>query len=230
MLMEGTGLYIGLLILIIFIVYATSKICLGSLLKRAKLPAWKGYVPIYSTYVLVDLLEMKKSIFFLTLIPILNLYFYNLIMAKFLEGFSLDSKDSIWYLIIPMYKFPELVFRKPKFTLNAYDLTEEFVSNQKALFDKPIEEKEPVNIDNNQNANNFENNLVDTEPNIYETTITEEEKHQTTYVEAPKEEEKKEEKPIIQPLDDGRLKLCPKCNTKLTAGAETCFMCGYHFD
>ena len=39
-----------------------------------------------------------------------------------------------------MYKFPELVFKKPRFILNEYDLTSAFMESQKALFEKPKEE------------------------------------------------------------------------------------------
>ena len=45
-----------------------------------------------------------------------------------------------------MYKFPELVFKNPKFTLHLYDNTEEFIHNEKSLFEKEknVEEVKPV--------------------------------------------------------------------------------------
>lgn len=260
MLLEGTSIYFWLIILVFLIVYITVKICLGNLLKRAKQEAWKGYVPFYTTYVLVDLLGLKKSVFYMSLIPFVNLYYYNIIVAKLLEGFNLNPKDSIWYIVIPMYKFPELVFRRPKFKLNEYDLTNEFIETQNALFNKSqdelpdsielidvhkeIEKKmeqeansyttdsgiviEPNNY--NQTINDVGSIYNDNAENVYTHNTTEEEEKQMTYVEAPEPEEEKVQKPIIQPFEEGRGKVCPNCGTKLAPGATTCFMCGHHFN
>lgn len=247
MLMEGTGIYWCLLILVFFAVYITVKVCLGSLLKRAKEQAWKGYVPFYSGYVLVELLGLKKQVFYMSLIPFVNLYYFNIIIAKLLEGFGMDPKDSIWYVLIPMYKFPELVFKRPKFRLNEYDLTNEFIETQNVLFNKSVEElpEEIQLVDVNKaieekqaetiiQPSNFEqpmsNNMNNIMPNnsadnVYTNEISEDEKKKVTYVEAV-QEEKKEEKPIIQPLDNGKPKVCPNCGATLAPTATACFMCG----
>ena len=78
MLMEDTAKYFWLLFLVFLIVYIAVKLSLGALLKRAKEKAWKAYIPIYTTYVLVDLLNLKKTYFWLSLIPFVNLYFLNI--------------------------------------------------------------------------------------------------------------------------------------------------------
>ncbi len=140
MLMEGTGKYFGFLFLVFLIVYVTVKISLATLLKRAKEQSWKGYVPIYTTYVLVELLNLKKNVFYMSLIPIVNLYYFYIIIGKLLEGFKLNSKEAIWFVVFPMYKFPELAFKKPKFALNEYELTEGFIQSQNLLFKKEAEE------------------------------------------------------------------------------------------
>ena len=63
---EGTGKYFLILFIVLFIVYMTVKICLGKLFKEAKIPAWKAYVPFYNRLVLVELLDIKKSVFYKT--------------------------------------------------------------------------------------------------------------------------------------------------------------------
>lgn len=144
---EGTGKYFLILFMVFFIVYITVKICLGKLFKEAKLPVWKAYVPFYNRLVLTNLLDLKKSVFYKTLIPIGNLYYYNIIIKELLKAYKLNPKESIWFIIIPMYKFPELVFKHPKFMLHMYDETEEFINNQNVLFEtnhkKTIQESEP---------------------------------------------------------------------------------------
>ena len=103
--------------------------------------AWKGYIPFYSTYVLVKKLDLKTSVFYMTFIPLLNLYYYNIIIKKLLEVFAQNTDDSIWYILVPMYKFPELVFKNPIYVQeNSYDLTNQFIAAQDELFNKPKEE------------------------------------------------------------------------------------------
>ena len=74
---EGTGKYFLLLFIVLFIVFITVKICLGKLFKEMKIPAWKAYVPFYNRLILVDILDLKKNIFYKTLIPFYNLYWYK---------------------------------------------------------------------------------------------------------------------------------------------------------
>lgn len=142
---EGTGKYFLMLFIVFFIVYLTVKICLGKLFKSAKLPAWKAYVPFYNRLVLTDLLDLKRSVFYKTLIPFGNLYYYNIIIKELLKAYKLNPKESIWFIVIPMYKFPELVFKHPKFMLHMYDDTEEFINNQNVLFETNPKEVTPVN-------------------------------------------------------------------------------------
>ena len=143
---EGTGKYFLIIFLIILVVYMTKKICLYFLFKRSKIAPYKALIPIYATYTLVDMLNMKKSIFYLCLIPVINIFFYYQIHKELLVAFGQDKEEAIWYTLIPMYKFPELVFKKPHFILDEYDLTNEFITSQKALFEKPQEEL-PYKID-----------------------------------------------------------------------------------
>ena len=159
--MEGTGKYFLIIIIIFLIVYLTVKICLSFLLKKMKEKSWKAYSPFYTTLVLVQTLQMPQKTFYLTLIPFLRFKYYNQIIKKLLEGFGLPSNDSLEYILIPMYKFPELVVKNPHFRLNEYDLTEKFVDSQKALFEKEPEDLTPE--DNNeliQTNNNFTQNII----------------------------------------------------------------------
>ena len=215
---EGTGIYFLLLFLIFFIVYLTTKICLGILFKNLKIPAWKAYIPFYGTLILVDLLDMKKSVFYKTLIPFVNLYYYKIIIEQLLQAYQLNPKEAIWFIIIPMYKFPELVFKHPKFMLHMYDETEQFLVNQNELFGEEIKVK-PNNYEQtlNNNLNNDEQNTV------YFNKALQPDERKETIIEA-KQEEKKEVKPII--IDKSKPKVCPNCGTKLSPDATTCFLCG----
>ena len=222
---EGTGIYFLILFLILFIVYLTTKVCLGILFKQIKIPAWKAYIPFYGTLILVDILEMKKSVFYKTLIPFVNLYYYKIIIAELLKVYNLNSDEAIWFIIIPMYKFPELVFKHPKFMLHMYDETEEFIVNQNELFESNQKEVKvkPNNYDQIPNPNDQINNQSDEQNTVYFNKSLEPDERKETIIEA-KNEKKKEEKPIIN--DKSKPKVCPNCGTKLSPEATTCFLCG----
>lgn len=235
---EGTGKYFLILFLIFFIVYLTVKICLSKLFKEARVQSWKAFIPIYNGLVLTDLLDLKRTIFFKTLIPFANLYYYKVIIAELLKVYNLNPKEAIWFVLIPMYKFPELVFKNPKFTLHMYDDTEEFIHNQNTLFEEEqtvdnvpaqsgeilidpkiysqvndtVQEEPPVNLYTKENPDN-----------VYSNQSLNQDERQETVIEA-KEEKPKEEKPIV--VDNSRPKVCPKCGTKLSPNATTCFLCG----
>lgn len=235
---EGTGKYFLMLFIVLFIVYITVKICLGKLFKGANIPAWKAYIPFYNRLVLVDLLDLKKTIFYKTLIPFANLSYYNIIIKELLKAYKLDPKESIWFILVPMYKFPELVFKKPKFILHMYDNTEEFISNQNILFEtNPEGLNQNIQVDNtiiNPNLYNQIDSAVTEKPpvNLYDNeskdsvflnkSLEPDERHETV-IEA-KQEVKQEEKPIV--VDNSKPKVCPKCGTKLAPTANVCFLCG----
>lgn len=248
---EGTGKYFLMLFLVFFIVYITVKICLGKLFKDAKLPVWKAYVPFYNRLVLTDLLDLKRSVFLKTLIPFGNLYYYNIIIKELLKAYKLDPRESIWFIAIPMYKFPELVFKHPKFMLHMYDATEEFINNQNVLFETNTKEISPENnlqtspinvqppvtkngvVINPESYNQIQN-VVTEEPsiniynsenndNVFSNDALEPDERQETIIEA-KKQEVKQEKPIF--VDKSKPKVCPNCGTKLAPTATTCFLCG----
>ena len=221
--LEGTGKYFLILFIIFFIVYLTVKICLSKLFKEAKIESWKAYIPFYNRLVLIKLLDLKKSLFYKTLIPIVNLYYYKIIISELLKAYKMDPKDAIWFIIIPMYKFPELVFKHPKFMLHMYDETEEFIVNQNALFDSDKKENIQVNP-KNYNQTPQINNPNDEQNTVYFNKSLEPDERKETFIEAKAKEEKKEEKPIV--IDKSKPKVCPNCGTKLSPDATTCFLCG----
>ncbi len=147
---EGTGKYFLLIFLVLLIVYITKKISLYFIFKKTKTEPYKALIPIYTTISLVDMLDMKKKVFYMCLIPGINLFYYYQIYKQLLLAFGQDDRDAIWYVLIPMYKFPELAFKNPHFILNEYDLTSGFIQSQNALFetdkDKLPDKIELVNL------------------------------------------------------------------------------------
>lgn len=246
---EGTGKYFLLLFLFYFIVYIIVKICLSNIFKRAREKGWKAFIPIYNKLVLCEILDLKKSVFYKTLIPFVNLYYFYVIISRMLEVFEFDKKGAILFLIFPMYKFPELIFKNPNYKLHMYDETEKFIHNEKSLFEKEEDVVPDIDIvsQNIQNSNqtttsinqddmiinptgynqfNQSNSqaLYQNSDSVFTNETLEPDDRKETYIEAKKEEEKKEVNPILSTA--GRPKVCPKCGTKLEATAKVCFFCG----
>lgn len=232
---EGTEKYFFIIFLIFFIVYIIVKVCLSKLFKEAKISGWKAYIPIYNKKVLVEMLELKKSVFYKTLIPIGNLYYYYIIISRMLEVYNMNKKEAIWFLLVPAYKFPELILKKPQYRLHMYDDTEEFIQNENTLFvDEKQNKQEPqINttvveeIEYNQMPDiNYNQQMTPKElmDNVFNNSTLEPDKKQETYIEAKKEEIKEEVNPIM--TDNGKPRVCPNCGTKVDKLAKVCFFCG----
>lgn len=217
MLFEGTAKYFWMLFGLYLIIVLTVKLCLMHFFKDMKISSYKVFIPFYNRLLLVDKLELNRFVFYMTLVPFANLYYYNIIIQKLLEAYNLDSKESILFIVMPMYKFPEMVFKNPKYMLHMYDETEKFIPNETTLFatEPAVEEvpaEENVEVQPEQKKDNvFSNESL--EPDLKKETIVE-----------AKQEEEVVKKPIT--YDDNRPKVCPKCGTKLEPTADMCFFCG----
>ena len=218
---EGTEKYFWLILIIFLIVFITVKISLAYIFKSAKIPSWKAFIPFYNRLVLTDKLDLKRSVFFMTLIPFVNLYYYYIIIEKLLEAYNLNSKEAIYFILIPMYKFPELVFKRPSFMLHMYDNTEAFINNEKTLY-----EKESIVEPSQENSLEGQNEM----PNLYaadtvfSNSSLEPDEKKETIIEA--KEETKEE--TVNPINiaSDKQQVCPNCGTKLEQSAQVCFFCG----
>jgi ribosomal protein L40E len=228
---EGTGKYFIMLFITYIIIVLVVKISLSTLFEKANIKGWKAFVPIYNKYLLIEKLDLNKKLFFMTLVPFVNLYYYNIIIERMLEAFEQNSKESILFLIVPLYKFPELALKNPIFKLHLYDNTEEFIHNEKSLFEQQkVEEINNVNMNGNiiinpntynQTGEKIENPYNDT---VFSNKSLEPDERKETYIEAKQENQKQETNPIT--VNNLRPKVCPKCGTKLEPTAKTCFFCG----
>ena len=119
---EGTGKYFIMLFITYIIIVLVVKISLSTLFEKANIKGWKAFVPIYNKYLLIEKLDLNKKLFFMTLVPFVNLYYYNIIIERMLEAFEQNSKESILFLIVPLYKFPELAIKNPIFKVDLLDI------------------------------------------------------------------------------------------------------------
>ena len=170
--------------------------------------SWKAFVPIYCKYELIKLLGLDTKIVFKTLIPIINLYYFNIIIKKLLEVTSNDPVESIWYLIFPMYKFPEMILRNPSFNF-AQRVEEPVISNQ------TVDELLEISDDNVEPLFNVNKDSGVYVPSTNEPQI------------------KEEDELIVNPSQStetmNTLNICPNCNAILKEKVNTCPTCGFKF-
>lgn len=227
---EGIGKYVWIFFAFIFLIYIVVKICLAKLFKKMSIPGWKAFVPIYCKYILVQKLDLKTFVFLMTLVPFARYYYFYIIIEKLLEAFEQNTKGAFLFLLIPLYKFPELVFKRPEFTLHLYDNTEQFIHNEKSLFETPkVEEIESVDMTGGtiiSPAIYNQNNDLQTPYNetVFSNENLQPDERQETYIEAKVEETSAPVNPIN--ATNLKPKVCPKCGTKLEPTAKTCFFCG----
>ena len=98
--------------LLLFIV-ATIAVLIGlyGMFKKAGITPWKGLIPYYNTWCMVDKMQLKKIWFFLQFIPIAGQFITIWIMIKFTEHFG---RFSLWHhfltVFFPFIYFPYLGF------------------------------------------------------------------------------------------------------------------------
>ncbi len=69
--------------------------------EKAGEAGWKSIIPIYSTYVLVKIVEGKGIKFLLLLVPIVNIVYYILLSLRMAKAFGKSTGFGIGLIFIP---------------------------------------------------------------------------------------------------------------------------------
>ncbi len=100
---------VGLLLFII----ASIAVLIGlyGMFKKAGIAPWKGLIPLYNTWCIVDKIKLKKIWFFLQLIPIAGQFITIWILIKFVEHFGRFGLGHHFLTVFfPFIYFPYLGF------------------------------------------------------------------------------------------------------------------------
>ena len=100
--------------LLIFIVALLGwHVGLYGMFKKAGIDGWKAFIPIYNTWCLVEVMELRKIWFFLQLIPIAGQFITIWVTIKFVEHFGrFDFLHHAATVLVPFIYFPYLGFSK----------------------------------------------------------------------------------------------------------------------
>lgn len=100
----AAGVLFALFILIVTM-YVIVSILLGRIFKKAGVSSWKAWVPVYNTWITLELGNQKGWLALLTLIPIINLIptvFLYISMYNIGLKLGKDSLFILWALFLPL--------------------------------------------------------------------------------------------------------------------------------
>ncbi|MEO8415813.1 MAG: signal peptidase I [Ginsengibacter sp.] len=85
------------------------SIGLYGMFQKAGMKGWKGLIPLYNTWCMVDKMQLKKVWFFLQLIPVVGFFISLWICIKFVEFFGrFGFMHHVATVLIPFIYFPYL--------------------------------------------------------------------------------------------------------------------------
>lgn len=101
----SAGIVAGTILISLFIAliaYAISAFLMGRIFKKAGVEAWKAWVPVYNTWVLLELGDQKGYWAVLALIPFVNLVsIVFIIIAEYHIGLKLGKES--WFVLLAIF-------------------------------------------------------------------------------------------------------------------------------
>lgn len=101
------------LFMLVFVLYVAIAYLLSLIFEKAGVKKWKAWIPVYSTWLTLELGGQKGWIALLTLVPIVNIigsiYLY---IAMYYIGlkFGKDNSFVLWALFLPLVWYSWLAF------------------------------------------------------------------------------------------------------------------------
>ena len=92
-------------LLLLFTVFSASKV-----FKKANRSGIAAWIPFYNLYLLVEIANLSKGYFLLSLIPIINLYAFYVIDMKIAKLFKKDNSFGYGLFFLPFIFYPILAF------------------------------------------------------------------------------------------------------------------------
>ncbi|HEU5121970.1 MAG TPA: DUF5684 domain-containing protein, partial [Candidatus Saccharimonadales bacterium] len=101
----AVGIFFGTLLISLFIalvVYVIGALLLGRIFKKAGVEQWKAWVPIYNTWILLELGDQKGYWAVLMLIPFVNIVAaIFIIIAEYHIGLKLGKEG--WFVLLAIF-------------------------------------------------------------------------------------------------------------------------------
>lgn len=198
------GIAIGIIAIIFFMFLSLAKI-----FKKADKSFVAGFIPFYNLYVLIEVCNLSKIYFILSLIPGVNIIITIMIAKNLAEVFNKKTSFMFGLLFLPIIFYPILAFSNDRYIGINNQIVEEIVL---------------TDIVKEQVTTNEATTVLKTDQNISVGTTKTTETQNVT------------ESGVLQAdtsiLDINKPKPpeyteCPNCKNKVKKEADVCFMCGF---
>lgn len=97
-------------LLVLFTIFSASKVY-----KKANRSGIAPWIPIYNIYLLVEIANLSKGYFWLSLIPIINLYAFYKINIEVAKLFKKSKTFGIGLFLLPIIFYPILAFNDSEY-------------------------------------------------------------------------------------------------------------------
>ncbi len=107
------------LIFLVFVYLAIIFVCIAALWKtfeKAGKPGWAAIVPIYNTYVMIQIAGRPGWWLLLMFIPLVSLIFYFIVSLDIARCFGKGAGFGVGLFFLPLIFFPILAFSDAEFT------------------------------------------------------------------------------------------------------------------
>lgn len=198
------GIAIGIIIITFLMFLSLAKI-----FKKADKNFASGFIPFYNLYVLLEVCNLSKIYFILSLIPGINIISIIIISKNLAEVFNQKKSFTFGLLFLPIIFYPILAFSNDRYIGINNQIVEEIVltdivKEQVTTSDSTIVLKTDQNISVGTTKTTETQNVTESGVLQADTSI----------------------------LDINKQKLpeyieCPNCKNKVKTDADVCFMCGF---
>ena len=198
------GIAIGIIAIIFFMFLSLAKI-----FKKADKSFVAGFIPFYNLYVLIEVCNLSKIYFILSLIPIVNIIPLIMISKNLAEVFNKKISFMIGLLFFPIVFYPILAFSSDRYIGINNQIVEEIVLTD------IVKEQVTANgattvLKTDQNISVGTTNITNTQ-NVNESGVLQAD---TSILDI--------NKPKLPEYTE-----CPNCKNKVKTDADVCFMCGF---
>ena len=102
------------------LIYLFFSFCLYKIFQKAgRDDAWAAFIPIYNSYVLVDIVKKPILWFIMLLIPFVNIIFSIMLMDRLSKFFGKDTLFTVLLVLLPFIALPILAFGSAQYNPTA---------------------------------------------------------------------------------------------------------------
>jgi len=106
----GDGLGAGFVFVWVVIAWVIGGLAFYGIFTKAGKPGWAGFIPIYNTIVMLEVVGRPVWWIFLLFIPFVNLVIWIIVAIDLAKSFGKSTGYAVGMILIPVIFYPMLAF------------------------------------------------------------------------------------------------------------------------